>query len=438
MRRSQSKETCATILAVILLAAAGSLVVRAQTSDGVARQLDEFGILQGCDSGARLDNLAIEMQNNPNIRGHIICYGPQGEGSGTAANILESIRYYFVEMRGFSPDRVVTTNGGRYSRNDVKIELWIVPEGAVPPQPTHSEQTAGEFTGKFIEYETQDGFMFSESMGGIYYGDIAFASLAEALRQQPTSRAYFVSYAGRNSDGESPAPGAAARIARREVGEFLRGYNIEASRVTTIVGGRGERTKIEIYVLPSDSPPPIAESRDRETFTEAAMIGNFERFILDDEHRANWARDSFVEMLRANHEASGYIIIRLPHRSVGEETEDGTSEVGGTPQENVSTNDMPPEIDLQQLAERWRSDLIARQGIEPHRVTVIIGRSRGWETGTLETWIVPLGAIMPDPNVIRDEESFEETEQESEQQDPSVQGAADGRMERTQSPPQRL
>src|SRR3712207_9278478 len=50
----------------------------------VARKIDEFGRVGGCDHSARLDNFAIELQNAPGSVGHVIAYGVGGESSGAA------------------------------------------------------------------------------------------------------------------------------------------------------------------------------------------------------------------------------------------------------------------------------------------------------------------------------------------------------------------
>src|SRR4051794_17466746 len=54
----------------------------AQARADVARKIDEFGHAGGCDHSARLDNFAIELQNNADASAYVISYGPGGEGNG--------------------------------------------------------------------------------------------------------------------------------------------------------------------------------------------------------------------------------------------------------------------------------------------------------------------------------------------------------------------
>jgi hypothetical protein len=120
----------------------------------VARKIDEFGHAYGCDHSARLDNFAIELQDNAEASAYVIAYGPGGEGNGSGAWRLDLTREYLVRSRGITPERVKTIYGGPYSKRDVTfVELWLVPFGATPPAPAKYENDADRFRGKFAEYQ---------------------------------------------------------------------------------------------------------------------------------------------------------------------------------------------------------------------------------------------------------------------------------------------
>src|SRR5688500_19337643 len=122
----------AAILAIFLLCGA----VSAQARKPVATRFDQFGKVGHCDLGARLDNFEIQVQNTSGSQANIIVYGPDGEGPGTGRYFLELIKDYFVNVRGFKPNRVKTIYGGRNSDlAQPLIELWIVPKGAASPEP---------------------------------------------------------------------------------------------------------------------------------------------------------------------------------------------------------------------------------------------------------------------------------------------------------------
>ncbi|MCA1635019.1 MAG: hypothetical protein LC802_15350 [Acidobacteria bacterium] len=97
----------------------------------VSRKYDEYGNIRFNDEKARLDNYAIELQNNPGAQGYIIAYGGRVGRAGEAQRRADRARDYLVNQRGISADRIVTVDGGY--REELTVQLWIVPQGATPP-----------------------------------------------------------------------------------------------------------------------------------------------------------------------------------------------------------------------------------------------------------------------------------------------------------------
>jgi len=112
-------------------------------------KFDEYGDICSGDEKARLDNLAIELQNNPDFQVHVIYYGGRCYSScgydyplhrsrrprkGEAEKRAARIKPYLVNTRGLEPERVFVINGGH--RESWTAELWIVPRGVKPPAPT--------------------------------------------------------------------------------------------------------------------------------------------------------------------------------------------------------------------------------------------------------------------------------------------------------------
>jgi len=92
------------------------------------RKFDEYGNIRFNDEKARLDNFAIQLQNEPTAQGYIIAYGScTGEGQ-TRGNRAKD---YLVNTRGIDAGRLVVVDGG--CMPELKVELWIVPSGATPP-----------------------------------------------------------------------------------------------------------------------------------------------------------------------------------------------------------------------------------------------------------------------------------------------------------------
>ena len=101
-------------------------------------KFDEYGDIRFNDEKARLDNYAIQLQNQPGSQAYIIGYGTcSGDGlcSHTSCIVaqkrIERAKDYLVNTRGIDAGRIMTVDGG--CRADVAVELWVVPTGATPP-----------------------------------------------------------------------------------------------------------------------------------------------------------------------------------------------------------------------------------------------------------------------------------------------------------------
>jgi hypothetical protein len=118
----------------------------AQASTSVAprpreRPSRQFDVCCSCsfdDQKARLDNLAVDLQNDPSTTTYVIAYGGRTSRIGQADLLGTRARDYLVTNRGIDQSRIVVINGG--FREEDCVELWIVPTGATPPQPTPTVQ----------------------------------------------------------------------------------------------------------------------------------------------------------------------------------------------------------------------------------------------------------------------------------------------------------
>lgn len=100
----------------------------------VAREFDECNSCSYDDQKARLDNLAVELQNEPTMRAHVIAYGGRMSPLGQVEVLMSRARDYLVSQRGIDASRVTIVNGG--FRETDSVELWIVPSGAAVPRAT--------------------------------------------------------------------------------------------------------------------------------------------------------------------------------------------------------------------------------------------------------------------------------------------------------------
>jgi hypothetical protein len=94
----------------------------------VARKFDEYGDIRFNDEKARLDNFAIQLQNEPGSTGYIVVYAARTGPAGQAQARADRAKDYLVNTRGIDAARIVTIDGG--CREDLTVELWIAPQGA--------------------------------------------------------------------------------------------------------------------------------------------------------------------------------------------------------------------------------------------------------------------------------------------------------------------
>lgn len=373
-----------------------------------ARKFDEFGPIGGCDLGARLDNLAIHLQNDPTATGYIICYGPEGEGYGTGNYGLNIMLDYLVNTRGLNAERIKTIYAGRYKDwQEVATELWIAPQDAAAPEPLRYTTKTEPFAGMFEEFETQDKRFYGDGGTGPVFHSSKRASFAALLNQQPEMRAYIVAY---NTKGA--VPGAWRRAAKEVADNLQNHYKIEAKRFEIIYGGYRQRAEnkeedeeaaavVQLWILPKDAPPPVAavkEAEDRPL--KAIHLGSFSEYALADEEEARHTFEDFADVLRSDERLNACVIVRL-EKKVEETVEpEEKPESADVPAETV---DEVPKADMMALIEKWRADLGKEYGISEHRLVVVTGQKDDNNYYELETWIVPQGAALPDPNA-KDEE----------------------------------
>ena len=98
-------------------------------------KVDEFGSIGDCDLGARIDNFFIELNNNPSATGYIILY--QGKDVLPAeydSHQMERRILNQLAFRRYDSVRIIFVRGG--FRDELATELFLVPNGAVAPEPT--------------------------------------------------------------------------------------------------------------------------------------------------------------------------------------------------------------------------------------------------------------------------------------------------------------
>jgi len=95
--------------------------------------LDEFSHVPYSEIAARIQNLFVELGNDPSMSGYIAVYGSrQGNKKDTAwaiRNIQQSISFMKLD-----PSRIKIADGG--FREEMWVEVYLLPPGVEPPKPT--------------------------------------------------------------------------------------------------------------------------------------------------------------------------------------------------------------------------------------------------------------------------------------------------------------
>ena len=103
------------------------------------RQFDQFPALAFDDLKARLDNLAIQLQNEPGTTGYVIVYNGRRSRTDQGSRLIARTREYLVDSRHIDANRLNIVSGG--TRENDYFEIWLVPQGASLPQPTPAPAT---------------------------------------------------------------------------------------------------------------------------------------------------------------------------------------------------------------------------------------------------------------------------------------------------------
>jgi hypothetical protein len=95
------------------------------------RRFDEYANISFADERARLDNLAIQLQNEPESVGYLIFYAGRNVGRVAAKARAHRAKNYLATKRDMK--RLVVIDGGR--REAFAIELYIQSRDWPPPTP---------------------------------------------------------------------------------------------------------------------------------------------------------------------------------------------------------------------------------------------------------------------------------------------------------------
>ncbi len=243
-----------------------------QPPTGSPLKLDEFGGIAYSDMLARIDNFAIELQNNPAATGVIAVY-PQMSDKIPSWFIRRAywMKGYLTKARGLGDGRVRVVNTG--FRDEVKYELWLVPPGADSPVAPLDWAAAlarekNPILFDRVVYENYPTGPGGETGGEMYEDYTApkerHAPFVSALRADPAARGLIYGYATRRN-----RRGTDRRLAAREKLAILKLHAIGAERIVTAGGGIRTHRTLDYWLvppgaaLPKPSPSPRVVRRRR-------------------------------------------------------------------------------------------------------------------------------------------------------------------------------
>jgi len=110
------------------------LAVTSSHASAPTSKFDEF-YFRDCESLiARLDNFAVAVINYHQAVGLVYVYGGKVTRKGEGQMHMDVIRNYLIERRQVDGHRLRVLWGGY--REKAGAEIWIVPPGAAPPDPS--------------------------------------------------------------------------------------------------------------------------------------------------------------------------------------------------------------------------------------------------------------------------------------------------------------
>lgn len=197
---------------------------------GPAERFDSYGRLPTDDEAARLDAFAEKLRTHPNLRGYLIGYNEDTGSRGAFLRRLYGDERYLVEMRGLEANRLVTLEGGY--RDKFTIEMWLVPNGSVPPStsPTAQSSAIGATRYLFDDECVQCEPAVNLDLYGLSDGLKFYAA---ELKRLPAARGQIIVRQGARTYTRQ-----ALREAKHAKRSLSRDYGIDSNRIVITLGRR--------------------------------------------------------------------------------------------------------------------------------------------------------------------------------------------------------
>lgn len=259
------------LLFVLLPALLAHQPAFAQEANRPASKFSEYGNVSYETVMAELDNYAIMLQAQTDTRSYIVVYRSRQDLPGTSHRYGLRERNYLVNDRGIDPGRIVIIDGGL--SDSLRVELWIVPDGANLHAPLQSDQANRIELTSTVKYDEQYHPLPHDTRA-FDMGEDDPARLdgyANLLRANPELRGYIIGYAqfcattcGEDARGRPlilrDAPGTSRRMLEEKRQYLIRRHGIAPSRIVLIDGGYRHYRAIEMWLVPPGASAPRPSS----------------------------------------------------------------------------------------------------------------------------------------------------------------------------------
>ena len=391
----------------VLLGAARAFAQNAAPPQLSAHPFDEYGDLRSCDHGARLDNFAIQLQNEPRSHGYIVVYAPES----ASKRISKTITDYLIDSRGIPAKRLKTIHAGfNTDLTTPRIQLWIAPRGATFDFAKHDVDLTA-VKGKLAEYKDSDSLEMDFGPepveidhSGTPVGSVTYEAVDEVLKAQKHSVLHVVAF-----NGSDAVPGAWKRVAESTVADLKR-LGWKSDRFQIGYGGQAKDTKTELWILPKGEAPPVKDPASEPAPAKAVQIGDFGDYELGFAKNELVVFNRLLSVLRENGELRACLIVRTETPAEEEATEEAFEPVIVVPEPvepdepNRPAEPEPQPADLLKLVDKWKTELAAKHKLGLERIVLLYSKAPAGHLSSLEVWVVPPGQPLPNPDAEPEEE----------------------------------
>jgi hypothetical protein len=239
-----------------------------------ATRFDVFNQTYFAVATGHMDRVASALMETPNLRAYIIVAGDE-KYPGIPHRYANRLRNYLVNYRRIDANRVVAIGGD--CQEAQQTEIWLVPNGAIPPVPTCVSSSMKIPTNQVIQFDRYTIKFSNEGEWDVWDGIFEdkftrLGKVGELLKQRSDLRLYIIAraqgvyeykpFGKKMSDGKqkhiqvrsrnlSDPPGTDRKLASGEKRHLINVYGIKSSRIIALGRGYNLLSKPDVQILDS-------------------------------------------------------------------------------------------------------------------------------------------------------------------------------------------